>query len=241
MTMRRTTLRRPGRSAGGNAAPTPSGRRTAGGFVVPGALCAYIDAGCDDPRHHQQVGAIRIHAGTGRFHGRQQWEALRLFALARGENMVDISYVCDECKLFQRRRDQNTQTRQRLPGWFPGRLVVALPYVCDVCDKSTRRFAQDETGRILCGRCYSERDPNPVLEPAWIRLCACGCGRPRVPFGSAGIWHRQFPTETLDTPDEIDTVRVEGPAGGLLGGDDSVIEHSTNDRVLPGEVQLGPL
>ncbi len=237
MTTRQTTVMR----RAGTGAPTPSGHRTAAAFVVPGELCRFTDPGCDDPRHSQQVGPIRIQAGAGRFHGRQQWEALRLFAMARGEKMVDIPYVCEECKLFQRRRNQDNEARERLPDWMPGQLVVALPYVCDVCDKSTRRFAQDETGRILCGRCYSERDPNPVLEPRGTRLCACGCGRPAVPFGSAGIWHRQFPTETSYTPDEIDAVRVEESTADRFGGDDSVGEDGAHDRVLPGEVQPGPL
>lgn len=263
MTTRRTTIVR----RAGTGAPTSSGHRTPTAFVVPGQLCRFTHPGCTDPLHPLQVIPTRIQAGTGAFYGRQHWDALRLLAFGGGEEMFDETYVCGDCRLCQRRRDLDEQTRLDSDGWYPERVAIIhwyvcpdcmvshpradldglteseltswcparpsplirfvcaecqqyqslhdrerksrlkpsepapakssepvrvkslapLPYVCEECNKTTRNFAQDELGRILCAHCYSKRDPNPVLEPAGSRLCACGCGKWKARYGSKSI------------------------------------------------------
>ena len=42
-------------------------------------------------------------------------------------------------------------------------------------------------------------------------------------------------------PDQIDSVGVELARTRLAGGDHGVVEHGTNDCVLPGEVEFRPL
>jgi hypothetical protein len=43
------------------------------------------------------------------------------------------------------------------------------------------------------------------------------------------------------TPDQIDSAGVQFASTGLPGTDHGVVEHRTNDRVLPGDVQVLPL
>ncbi len=49
------------------------------------------------------------------------------------------------------------------------------------------------------------------------------------------------PAVVLQAPDRVGPVRVEPLGAGCAGGDDDVIEDRGDDRVLPGQSQVGPL
>lgn len=60
----------------------------------------------------------------------------------------------------------------------------------------------------------------------------------RAVRGDASAAHGRRPS---DAPNEIDPVRVEDRAALVGPGDHRVIQDGFDDRVLPGEVEVGPL
>ncbi len=90
--------------------------------------------------------------------------------------------------------------------------------------------------------CQAQGVPVKVTDPGTVdQVRVLLGGTPTEIPAQARSARRGSVGERLQTPARIDSGRVDGAGSTCPGLDDSVIEDRTDNRSLPGEVQVRPL
>lgn len=88
--------------------------------------------------------------------------------------------------------------------------------------------------------CQAQGVPVKVIDARTVeqvRVLLTGQGGRTAPARQRG---RSAPAGRSQPPERPDPGRVEGLRAARAGSDDRVVQHSADDRGLPGQVQVGP-
>lgn len=100
------------------------------------------------------------------------------------------------------------------------------------------RLTKIELAAFVAASCVRSGVPLRVTDPIAIRQFAVLlAGRDAEPHAQRADGERAG----SDSPNEIDTRRVQCAAATLDGSDDCVIEQRAHDGVLSGQIELNPL
>jgi hypothetical protein len=100
------------------------------------------------------------------------------------------------------------------------------------------RLTRDELVAFVAASCARSGVPVRITDPVAVaRVAVLLAGRDAGPTAQ----RRAADRPASDPPNEIDPARIESSTTAFGGGDHGMIEDGPHDRMLSGQVQIGPL